>query len=496
MTLSSSVGLAAVNILIVAVGMSILWMCCGWRTWGDVLRAAGLGFFVGLSALIVVLTAAIVIGVAFSPWLALGVSSTLAAVAVFLGRRMRRSFPRVRPRHQWSLPRLSFGSALWACVLVLYFEVLLLASNGMPAWEWDAKWVWTIRAKALVFFGDLGGDELVRGAETDYASYPPGLSLLHALAFEGMSNVDAAALHVQHWLIVLAFAAAAIGALQPYVGNRLLLPLVTLCLAMPLFVEWSTMLQADLLLAFQGALAASALFMTLEERRTWQLASVAILMSGMLLTKREGFVFVAAIVLAGLAASWHDRRWAWPRVLGASSVALFASAPWWWIRSALGDSAPSEGFLGVVEHRERVWPAAELVGAVFVDQTVMVGMTVLIVTAIALRAASREGLFLSTAVVVLLGGIAALLASEPSLEFSRESELNPVERLVLVCVVMVMPLVGIALQRGASRWSSAGASLGSASRGPSGLHRYWTWGFVALAATVYPLAQLAFAAPN
>ena len=58
-------GIAALNIGYAVVGLSLLWGLLAFRTWGGVLRLAGLGYLLGLAAFGVVWTALLVAGVPF-----------------------------------------------------------------------------------------------------------------------------------------------------------------------------------------------------------------------------------------------------------------------------------------------------------------------------------------------------------------------------------------------------------------------------------------------
>lgn len=496
MTLREVAGLAAVNVLILGIGMGAVWMSRGLATWSEVLQTAGLSYFVGLSAYFVLMSAALIAGAPFAAWTVISMCVLIAAIFIVTGHCRRMALPEGIPR-LLPLPRLSLVTAAWVSVFIVYFEVLLRASYGMPAWEWDAKWVWTIRAKALYFYGNLGGSDLVRGDVSNYESYPPGLSVTHALSFVGMGDVDPAALHVQHWVFVVAFATAVIGVLWARVDTRLLYPVVALCIAMPLFVAWSTMLQADLLLAFLGALAACLLLLFLEDGQPWRLMCSGVLMSGMMLTKREGLVLVAAIIAAALVASLRERRWAWPRILACGLASFIAAASWWLGGAALGGAAPSEGFLGVFAHVDRIIPALEMVVRVAVDQGWMAGMTVLValtyMIALGFRSAQRERTFLAGTAIVLTVAVTLMLASEPRFEFVRESEISPVERSVLTCVVIMVPLVALTLHEslGLPRRTECSAMKSVSGVPASGVNSLVPWVVVLLSLIAYPALHLA-----
>ena len=237
-------GLVMLNLFFLGVGASVLWAIRGWRSWTEFARLAGTAYFLGIASLIALLTFELVLGVRFSGFSLIASGAAVTGLGVLVGRLRGRSLRELRPRGP-RLPRLSFSAAFWTAGLVLYFEVLFRASRLAPVGEWDAWWLWTVRAKALHYFGDLGGDEVVRAS---VSSYPPGLSLVQAAGFEAMGTADAVTLHVQHWFLALGFVLAIAGLLREHVRNAALFPFVMLGLAMPLFVTWSTFLYADLLL--------------------------------------------------------------------------------------------------------------------------------------------------------------------------------------------------------------------------------------------------------
>ena len=164
-------GLVALQFVYVAVGAALLWAAGGWTYVTELCRLVGVAYFLGrgvrhLGGYI----HAVVLGLPFTAATLAGVAALTVGAALGVGLARRRVVRGLAPG--WSV-RWSWiwGVGLAACCA--YFVTMLLATRVHPIGEWDAWWVWTIRAKSLFFFGDLGGAELVGGG--DYQGYPPAL---------------------------------------------------------------------------------------------------------------------------------------------------------------------------------------------------------------------------------------------------------------------------------------------------------------------------------
>lgn len=448
MTFRAIAGLATLNVFIFVVGAGVLWGIRGWLRWGELVRLAGVAYLLGIASLTAVLTCGLVLGLAFGPLALIASGSAIIAAGLLLGKIAARRLPRPLPSG-WRPPVLALPTALVLGVLALYFEALFRAARLAPPGEWDAWWVWTIRAKALYHAGDLGGEELVRGSLSDYPSYPPGLSLLHASGFEAMGTVDAVTLHLQHWFLAIGFALALLGLLWGRVRPAMMLPFIVICLTMPMFVTWAVVLYADLLLAFLVAVAALLLCLWLEDRERWHLVAAAVLLGGALLTKREGIVVVGCVLVACAIASWRDRTWSWPRLMGVGLGAVAMSAPWWFgYTRGLEDAAPSSGFFALFEYPERIWPSLRLVVSVYLDIGFSLGLAIfaLISAVLAFVAGVRRPAVFGMAFLVLsVVGTTVVIASEPLFEFSRQQGANPVDRLALVSFAVLTPLIPLLL---------------------------------------------------
>ena len=492
MTVRAIAGLAVLNLAILGVGASLLWGLRGWRWWTELVRLAGVAYLLGVASVTIVLTLEIVLGVPFGPVTFVASAVAIAVCGLVVGALRGRSWPQSR-RPGWRLVAPSLLAASFAGAIVVYFEWLFRSSRLLPLFETDAWWVWTIRAKALYFFGDLGGDQLVR--ETN-ESYPPGLSLLHAAAFEAMGGVDTVTLHLQHWFLAVGFVGALVGLLVGRVRTAILLPFVLLMLVMPGFADRVNWAMADCLLAYLAAIGGLLLYLWLEDRSRWRLEMATVLLGGTMLIKREGVVVVLCVVAAAFAASLFDRRWAWPRLACASAFAIALAAPWRiWLAATDVRDAPTGGYLDFLDHAERAWPSLELVVSTLLDPMWFgFGLLALIAPLLALAAGERRlPVFALTFLGASVVSSAFVIWSETVFELTQEPAVNPVIRMVLVTVVVSAPLMPLSLEVAWRCESSAGAPsqprLDPTAAGP-GLTSTVAWAIIGAALLAYPASTL------
>lgn len=440
------IGLFALNGLLLLLGLALLWSLRP-RPAIRLLAAGGVAYMLGIALLIVVGTIEIVLGIPVSPGsLLLGCLTVVAVTATVVRVRSRRvQVVGDASTRQHGRGIAVAGLALGLAALAAYFTTLFRATRFMPAHEWDGWWLWTIRAKSLFYSGDLGGADLVLGPEK--LSYPPGLSVLYGTAFEAMGGVDTVTLHLQNWFTALGFAAALAYLLVTRVRVWIAVPALLLAVTLPALRDQMPLFHADALLAYEVALAAVLLLSWLETRASWQCVAASTLLAGALLTKRDGLLFVACVLLAAFAASWLQRGWAWPRLVAASASVAGIGAVWWIAEPRLGDTAPSGGASSVLDDPARFAGALRLTIESALDSTTSSSVVVFTLLALALAAAvgSRR---IPAFVLVFMGfafaGVAAVITTEVAFELSREPVASPVDRLVvvpLVTLAAVLPLL-------------------------------------------------------
>ena len=490
MTLRAIGGLATYNILVFGVGSGLLWGLGGWRFWSDLFRLAGVAYLLGLATMMITLTLALVVGLPLT--LATAAASGAALFLTGVGLGALRGNPRpTLPAQRVRVPGLSLFVALFVAAIVVFLEALFragrLASIGL---EWDGWAFWVPKAKALYFFGELD-TEFLFALPPWTPSYPPGLPALHGLAFHAMGSADASTLHLQYWFYAVGFVGAVIGLLATRVRQAILFPLLLVVLVTPSLVYQFVSVNADVPLAYLVAIAALLVVLWLEERQDWQLATATMLLSGAILTKREGILLVACVFLAGFAASVKERRTLWPRLAIAVGVAFAITLPWrvWFMEKGLPSDGPDSGYLGSFGYLERAWPAFELVVMTFFDTGLWLVVPILAGLAVGLAIVVRAwqlsvftGVFAGAAFAAATWAIWANTA----LTLTPDNADNPIVRLLGTPILVLALLTPLLLER----------AWGMAPRVPPQPAVHWwkwflwrsrlTWVIVAVAAVAYP----------
>jgi hypothetical protein len=450
-------GLLILNVAVFVVGSVLLWSASAWSFMTELWRLVGVAYLVGLSALICLGTTGIVLGIPFGVPLLLGVAASLVLAAAAAGVVRGVPLPVLHPP-EWRIRAPAPFAVVLAAFIVVYFVALFRVLRTTPLFETDAWWVWTIRAKALYFSGDLGGSELVGGEATGYPSYPPGLSLLHASAFEAMGGPDTVTLHVQHWFLAAGFAAAVVGLLAGRVRASFALPVVLLVLAAPGVADRVGWAMADCLLGYLAGTGALLAYLWLEDRQFWCLAVATLLLAGAMLVKREGLIVVACVLLAAVVASLPERRDVWPKLFLAGVTALALAAPWriHLIVNGLADG-PTEGYFAFLDNGHRAWPSLSLVVETLFDPVWLgVGVIVLVAAAIALAAGvTRPAAYVLALIGASVVASSLVIWSETAFEITQRPYLNPVLRMTLVTLLVVAPMTAVLLE---AAWRSTDSS--------------------------------------
>ena len=456
MTVSAILGLTLFNLLLWGVGSCVLFGIRGWRSWGELGRLSGLAYMLGVSAAGVMFTLELVAGVPFSFLTILLSCAALGALGAFVGRVAGRSvppLPRVFPR-----PRLSLMGGIFGAVSIVYLEGLFRAGRLAGLAEYDAWAFWVPKAKAIYFFHglDLGFFRSLPGP-----SYPPLIPALEASAFHFMGSPDVVTLHLQFWFLFVGFCAAIAGLLAPRMPALLLWPPMLLALLAPQITGRALQPQADLFLDELFGLAALLVALWLSERRTWQLCAASLLLSGAMLTKREGLLLAACVIFAALAVSVGDARRAWPRLaLVGLSVALL-SIPWriWFAAHGLASDAPEAGGTGLFHHLDRAWPSLQLtLRDLFSYNLWLVVAPLTLAAVVAAFLAGRRALpaYVGTLLVLGIAGFTWVTWAFPSLPITQDPAVNPITRAVGSLVVASSGLVPLLL---ASAWRRAAGEL-------------------------------------
>ena len=327
-------GLLALNLVFLVAGGCLLFGLRGFDSWGEALRLGGVAYLLGVACVAVPATWLLVLGASVRPPEVLGIAAVLAAIGVGAGVRAGRGRPSLRrrgSRRKEPLRWLGLGAAVLA---VLYLADFLRAARLQSVFvfsEWDAWSSWTTKAKAIY---DVGGLEPRLYSTLFMPGYPILVPTLEAMGFHFMGAPDTTLLHVQFWLLLAGFVWAVAGLLRPTVPAVVLWPFVLLLLVSPQLSRLALAPQADFAMDYFFAVAGLCLALWTMQRRPWLLVVAGCLLAGAMCTKREGYLFAAAVLAATLAVTWRGRRSAWPRLVATGAAAALATLPWQLWRSS------------------------------------------------------------------------------------------------------------------------------------------------------------------
>jgi len=429
-------GLFILNSLLLSSGAAILWSVRGWTTWVEFARLAGLAYLLGVAGVGALWTLLVIAGVPFSLWIVLAVPVLVALVGGLAGRRLGRPRPEVGTLATG--PKLAV-TAVGIAATGLFLEAAFRSARLAGLYSWDAWSFWVPKAKAIYFFGDLDEQFFTT---LPGPSYPPFVPVLDAAAFHVMGSPDVVTLHVQYWFLAVGFVWALAGLLSELVPAWILWPFVLLSLAAPRIGSRFHVPEADLLLDFLFVIAALLVGYWLLDRQPWRLVVASVLLCGVVLTKREGLLLVALLVVATLLASARQLRTTW-RPLAVAVVGIAAVAvPWrvWYLIHGVGGEGPSAG-LDPSENAERLWPSVRLAIEVLVDSGHWSVVAPVAIGALVLAGFARVGVhvvFFGTLIALVTLGGAWFTWAIPELEITAELGGNPIVRYmgsaVLLCI--------------------------------------------------------------
>jgi hypothetical protein len=235
-----------------------------------------------------------------------------------------------------------------------------------PLGDWDAWSIWSRKAEMLFHTGSLTTDFFASSAYTFmHPDYPLLVPVFESIEYRAMGAVDTRAIHLQFWLLLIAFVLAIL-----YLGLRrgtLLewLPLAVVVAITPSVVSQIFTAYADIPLALFLAVGVLLLGEWLVRHDPKNLAVSVLFLAGTASTKNEGLVaalivlFVAA-VLTLVGACRRDKR----HFVIAAAAFVAAILPWriWLsVEGIHGDISPRKGVdPSYLSHRtNRIWPSVE-----------------------------------------------------------------------------------------------------------------------------------------
>jgi len=328
--------------------------------------------------------------------------------------------------------------------------------HGCPSYPIGTRWrFWVPKAKAIYYFGGLDHQFFT---SLPGASYPPLVPALDAAAFEFMGSADSVTLHLMFWFLFAGFIAAVAGVLVPRVHPLVLWPCLLFVALTPVFVAHAASPLGDLLLDYFLALAILLVALWLVEGQRWPLVLAAFFLVGAMVTKREGLLLAACVVVSGIAASWRRRRSTWPALVLVAALAFAATLPWrvWFTTNGIGGEGPGAGYLGFTKNLSRAWPSVRLTLEVLFNGNFWVGVPIVLLVAIATGLVIRAHVlpaFAGWYFVLATLGASWVTLSFPSMPITTNGALNPIVRLsggIVVPAAGLLPLLLTAAWRSAT----------------------------------------------
>lgn len=455
MSAQSLVGLAWLNTLYLGSGMALLWLLRGLSSWADVARLAGLGFLLGLVASSGAWTMLLIAGVPFDLWTVLAVPLALIAGSALVGARLGRPWPRPTRVH---VRRVHVVAAVGIALTGVALEALFRAARLSGLYWWDAWAFWIPKAKAIYYFGEL---DVSFFTTLPGSSYPPLVPVLDAAAFHAMGGVDVVTLHSQYWLIGVGLVWALAGLLSEHVPAWILWPFLLLLLVAPRLGRRFYITEADLFLDSLFVVAATLVFFWLTDRSKWRLVSAATLMGGMVLTKREGMLLVALLLLSAGLASTRQWRFVLPRLGLVAVVVAAVAAPWriWYIAKGVAGEAPVGGGIDPTENTERLWPSFRLAFDVLLSSeywNITVSLAIAALALAVLARAYRPAVFFGALVLLVTLGGGWITWAIPELPITQELGGNPIVRYMGAAALACLAATPLLL---ASAWSRVSSQV-------------------------------------
>ena len=402
MSLQALAALVGLNALYLLAGAAFLWLVRGASDWIDVVRLAGLAYVVGVVLTGSLWTFVLIADVPFSLGVVLAVPIALTGVFVAAGRRRGRRIPR-GGRLPGGTPLIVTAVGVAAAGVLLEGLFRMARLSGL---YWFDGWsFWVPKAKAIYFFGGLDEQFFT---ELPGASYPLLVPALDAAAFHVMGGPDVVTLHAQFWLLAVGFVWALAGLLAERVPPWILWPFVLLLLLAPRIGRRFQIAEADLWLDYLLVLAALLVGVWLLEQERWRLVVATVLLSGTVLTKREGLLLATLLFSAALVTTARQWRARWPAIaLSALAVAVVA-APWrlWYVAHDIEGEAGSQGLIQQ-DDLGGVWPAVRRALEVFWDPGYWNVIVPLFVGSLVVAALARVGtllVFFGTLTGLVLAG--------------------------------------------------------------------------------------------
>lgn len=340
----AELGPVLANLLIVAAGIAVLFgLGMVELSVAGVLGALGLGFLTGAAVVGLLILALLLVGVGFSVGTVIVVALAVAVGGCVASQRRRGTTPAPSRRglsapgspRQWlgAVRTLSVEQrlvALWSLIFGVYAVIGLARAGVKPLVENDGWALWTRKALLLTDFQHVPTAFFRDHAYViTHQNYPLLLPALEAIWFRFAGRVDTQAVHVELWLLLVAFiwAAAFIVARR---GGRVVAwgPLLFLIVLAPQTSSQLLAASADVPMALFAGLGVLLLGLWITDGRAADLWLATLFLAATANTKNEGLaVAVIALAVAGIVVVSRCRREIRHFALAAAGLVV-AVLPW------------------------------------------------------------------------------------------------------------------------------------------------------------------------
>jgi hypothetical protein len=257
--------------------------------------ALGLAYIAGLAATMLITVALLCAGIAVDTGVFVLVSLIVGGAGVGIGAKRGEVHwrpARAQSRTPFTIRNTTADNWLAAAVGVILLVYVVLGyrwSKTMPLGSWDAWSIWSRKGTMLFDFGGLPTSIF---ASPSYAfmhpDYPLLVPMFESIWFRFIGSADTQSLHVQFWLMFVAFLGAA-----AYISSRVTrpaiwAPLVGLAAVVPAVVGQLVTLYADVPMGMFLMLGVLLLGMWVKEHRGTELAFATLFLAAAANTKNEG----------------------------------------------------------------------------------------------------------------------------------------------------------------------------------------------------------------
>ena len=318
-------GVVAYNLCFALAGYGVLAALGRRPALGD----AGLAYLTGVAVLLVPASALVTAGYVSSIPVFLAFTAFFACGLLIRGRPQIRWSARevIASARSWRPSYSTLSRAIFSAAVGAYGLVLVRLSAVYPNSAWDAWGMWTMKAKALIVYGNLHVADFAAESHPDYPILVP---MLQSFSFRFMGQINTEVVHVQYALLALAFVATIWRTMNARLGVAAAAAWALYALLLPGFEANVPDALGDVPVGIFASLAAFAFAMWLKEGRGREWLPLYIFFGAAAVwSKNEGLSAVLIVALVGVLVSIKRPfvRSVVPPVLASAAIYLLF-LPW------------------------------------------------------------------------------------------------------------------------------------------------------------------------